>query len=32
MIGVGKLDIVNNNDYYKTLIDIPADAERLRLS
>lgn len=32
MIGVGNLDIVNNNDYYKTLIDIPAEAERLRLS
>ncbi len=32
MIGVGSLDIVNNNDYYKALIHIPADAERLRLS
>ena len=30
MIGVGNLDIVNNNSYYKKLIDIPADAERLR--
>ena len=29
IIGVGHLDIVNNNNYYKSLIDIPADAERL---
>jgi len=32
MTKVGNLDIVENNDYYKSLIEIPIDSERLELS
>ena len=32
MIEVGNLSIVNNDDYYKSVIDIPADAKRLEKS